>query len=75
MSREQSSDNSLNKDSTGSATESQMQKEIDICGVCEKPIDNPRLLDCLHSFCLTCIQSVSPISFQHRPSCLNNLKA
>ena len=58
MSCEQSSDNSLNKigSATDSATES--QKELDICHICQKPIDNPRLLQCLHSFCSTCVKTV-----------------
>ena len=35
-----------------------LRKEI-VCGVCKKQYQSPKTLHCLHSFCLSCLQSVS----------------
>lgn len=38
--------------------EKSSERESEICFICQAPIQSPRLLECLHSFCLHCIQSL-----------------
>ena len=48
--------------------EKSSERESEICFICQAPIQSPRLLECLHSFCLHCIQSVSLTKYYYLDS-------
>ena len=58
--------------STKSITLPQMNNEVDFkyplafyCKICNKVLDDPRVLDCLHSFCCQCLAQLDASSVLH----------
>ena len=43
-------------------------KELE-CTLCHEMFRNPKTLDCLHSFCLQCLESLVQKSYSMKPSC------